>query len=160
MRLVFDEISPITGRKTVLVEADETMQDHVKLCMETGYQTCVRKWVEGSETLAEHETKVPDIVLRRRFVEEGTNNVWFLSVLFCQNVVLTPVDHGDGYQWAVIPLKPVTEDTDLSSVTVLTLMVDDQPVMKYLDTTAALPFAPDQFETALNSYYTQATQPV
>ena len=39
MKLEFDEISPFSNKKTVLVEADEQTNVESRICLSTGYTT-------------------------------------------------------------------------------------------------------------------------
>lgn len=107
MRLNYDAISPITGRKTVLVEFDEQSGQEVLLCMETGYQTYTN-WIQGSEELEAFEEKSPDCVLETCFVEPENKQVWYKTTMFRAGKILYP----DGEVWKVATFKPFQENTD------------------------------------------------
>lgn len=70
----YDEISPITGNKSVVAV------DGMKLCLESGYSLC--EWNDG------FEEKIPDFIRNSVFVN-GTDK-WFKLIQFSQNSVLFP----------------------------------------------------------------------
>lgn len=102
MRLIYDRISPITGKMTVLDEWDEQNDVMMSLDMDSGYQT-YDVWIEGSSELERYEETSPDIILDSRFVEPISRQVWFKSTLFGRGLVLYP----DAEKWKVGHFKPI-----------------------------------------------------
>ena len=54
MKIDYDEISPITGNKCVIVEADENTNIESRICMESGYSTA-DTLKQGSNTIEKYE---------------------------------------------------------------------------------------------------------
>lgn len=102
MRLNYDELSPITGTMSVLVEHEDGVT--MKMCMESGYQT-YNSWKIGSEELTAFESSSPDIILDSKFVDEKKGQVWYKTAIFSKGFVLYP----DGELWKVGKFKEFVE---------------------------------------------------
>lgn len=151
MKLTYDEISPITGNRTVLVEEEEFSGDNVKLCMETGYQTYQFNWrVENEEIIANLENQFPYNVVDSKFIDPG-GNVWYKSFLISPNVLLYPdektwkvaflveLDPGDG-----VPIQVPTSENTFAT--------------KYLDEANSSTFEETKFEDALFEFQRRITE--
>lgn len=86
MKLTFDYINPMTGKKTVLLEGDRMM------CVETGYHTH-RGWNEMDQLDCSFYESSPDPVRNSRFVDD-TGQIWYLITLFTDSNVLQPIEGG------------------------------------------------------------------
>jgi hypothetical protein len=142
MRLLYDEISPITGNKSVLVEHDQFSGDDVKLCMESGYQTYFTSWkITNEELIADLENQFPYDVVKSKFIDSG-GNVWFKSFLISPNVLLYPDDNS----WCVANLI----DLDPGSGIAIPIPISpDTIINRYLDESNTSIFGQFNFEDAL-----------
>ena len=57
LKLEYDDISPFTGNKCVLIEADEKTGTESRICMESGYTTMDR-FVVGSRAIEAYEKMI------------------------------------------------------------------------------------------------------
>lgn len=97
MKLTYDYINPITGKKTVLLEGDRMM------CVETGYHT-FKGWNEMDQLHVPFENASPDEVVQSKFVDD-LGQVWFKITLFTDTIVLQPMKGG----WEVNQFRDLKE---------------------------------------------------
>ena len=149
MKLTLDEISPITGRCTVMVEEDPFIGDTVKMCMESGYQTYVGSWkVENEEVIANIENQFPECVVDSKYIDDN-GNIWYRSFLISPNVILYPD-------------REISDDGFLKFVWKVTTLTTFDPgagrvfevgnETKYLDEVNAMIFNENEFEDALYGF--------
>ena len=74
--LDYDSVSPITGNKCVIEEANEHDNTVSYLCMESGYTT-TEFLKNDTDKLKEYEASLTQLMLDCKFVDEETGNVWF-----------------------------------------------------------------------------------
>lgn len=138
MKFDYDEISPITKNKCVLVEmiGSELTQ---KICMESGYNTTTYNQ-EQNENFELMETNMPDILVDKKVVDDLGYH-WYLSILNTPNGCLTPIPDSEtesGYKWMVCGY-------------VNTLEVDDEgKAIRRLDVENAEYFLPNEFPDAID----------
>jgi len=114
MQAKFDEISPITGNLSVMVEPykhEDTEKVTVnKICMESGFMH-YSDWIEGSEELEAQEVKLPKVTVANRKV--FNKEVWYPSYFPTHKAVLFNVatEGDEGFRWAVASIKPIPEDS-------------------------------------------------
>jgi hypothetical protein len=151
MRLTYDEISPLTGNRTVLIEEDAFSGDIVKLCMETGYQTYENSWkAENEEIVANLENQFPYQVVDSKFIDEG-GNIWYKCFLISPNVLLYPDEH----QWRVSNLIELDPG---NGVPIQVPHAPGQMVTKYLDESNSSIFEKTKFEDALFEFQKRITE--
>lgn len=149
---MFDELSPFTGKRRVLVEADPDKFDNVKLCMDTGYHTYERSWKDGSDVIPLVEANMTANVLKTKVVYDG--NVWYCMYLVNPFLVLTPEyktdDIGEERVWALYSLKGANPEAD---EIVMEIDIEDG-VKQYrtFDTSTRVEFPYNKFEQAMDQY--------
>jgi len=89
MKLLYDYINPMTGKKTVLLEGDRMM------CVETGIHTH-RGWNEKDRGHLPFEKYCSDPTYVSKFVDD-LGQVWYKITLFTDSIVLQPT-LGDGWE--------------------------------------------------------------
>lgn len=102
MKLDYDYINPITGKKTVIMEGDRM------LCVETGYHT-FKGWNEvdkGDEIFFDIS---PEPVRNSRFVDE-TGQIWYKIILFTDSIILQPTLY-DG--WEVNQFRDLKDNEEI-----------------------------------------------
>ena len=63
MKLEYDEISPLTGQKTVVVEADEQTNIESYICMESGYTTTDKLKIDSKE-VEQYESTITELMIK------------------------------------------------------------------------------------------------
>lgn len=136
MKFDYDEISPITGNKCVLVE-DIGSGVEQKICMESGYMT-MSIYHESNDQFEVLENNIPDMIVAKKVVDDLGFN-WYLTVLNTEQGCLTPIpseDDPNGFKWMV-------------SQYIDTLEVDENgSAKKRLDVENAEVVSSDKFEYA------------
>lgn len=114
----FDEISPITGQLTVLVE------DSYRLDLSTGFQNMRDEWVESKpEILEAVEQQMPDYIKKFKFTD-STSNVWYPMLAFKHSGVLFPIADPQGaFNWAVSKVEKLRDKEDINTHFVINLPV-------------------------------------
>ena len=105
MKLEYDEESPFTGKKSVLVEADETTNIESKICMDTGYTTR-DYWKIGSDAVEQYTEQITQLMQDTKFEDHLSGQVWFLSSMITPHAMLYP--HGineHNWKWQVAPVQ-------------------------------------------------------
>ena len=141
MKLTYDEISPITGNKTVLIEYDD-LHGTTKLCMESGYQH-LERYVDGSQVCDDFELTCPQIIKQSKFVD-GKNKVWYKLIIVTPTLILLPT----ATQWKIVGLRKMNVDEDITNSEVTLVSGDEVTV---LDTMTELVF--DKFQDAIDNFY-------
>lgn len=150
MKLEYDEISPITGNKCVIVEGDETKGSVSYMCMESGYTTASHLKV-GSTYVDEYESNITDLMRDAKFEEEGTGLVWYpafiqtpIAILYCSG------DSVDQMHWEVSSVVTIDgEERKKFPVP----GKDGEYFTTRLDVENAKIYSKEDFETALDEFY-------
>jgi len=77
IKLEYDEISPLTGRKCVVVEADEETNIESYICMESGYTTSDNLKIESTETLHDYEQTITELMKAVKFEDKERGLFWY-----------------------------------------------------------------------------------
>ena len=80
MNLDYDSISPITGNKCVIVEADENTNINSYMCMESGYTT-TENFKVNSQIVKDYEKTITQLMKDIKFVDKKQKLVWYPSFL-------------------------------------------------------------------------------
>ena len=100
MKLDYDDISPITKNKCVVVEADPGANIQSYLCMESGYTT-TDQLVNDSDYLEKHEEQLTELMLDAKYVDEQTNLVWYPTFMQMPGGMLYPDGTANELTWKV-----------------------------------------------------------
>ena len=76
MNLEYDEISPITNNKCVLVEADENTNIESRICMESGYTTNERLKID-SDDIVDYESTITEFMCAKKYIDDELGCVWY-----------------------------------------------------------------------------------
>ena len=104
MKLEFDEVSPFSKEKTVLVEADERTNVESRICLSSGYTTC-DKWISGTEVVMEYESQITELMRDTKFEDTELGTVWYLSTMQTPAAILYPAGTTDTWTWQVAPVE-------------------------------------------------------
>lgn len=98
-----DEISPITGNKSVVVDQDPATGLISKLCLESGYTTN-SFLIDGSKTMQDLETQLPKIARDLKVVDQ-LGWVWIPMMQNTEKAVIYPFGTKEEWVWQVSPLS-------------------------------------------------------
>lgn len=114
MRTIFDKISPATGKRSVLIERDELMDDNLEVCMETGYQTYTKAFEAKGPHINDVEKVLPDTIVNSRLSD--SDNFWYKLPIPVGEYMIHPnlrENHDIHSSWYVSKLveEPPTKDS-------------------------------------------------
>jgi hypothetical protein len=105
----YDEISPITGRLTVLVETDEITGRKSRLCMESGY-TSYDGFIVDSEPYEVFKKTTPQL-LQDLVKIDDENRVWFPITMHTPYGIFFPDGTTvDNWVWRIALIIPIPEE--------------------------------------------------
>jgi hypothetical protein len=106
----YDEISPITGNKCVIIEVDESSKTISYVCMESGYVSNSMFEFESPAQLQYHDT-ISQLMRDLSKVDEERNLVWYpafmqtpAGMLYVAGDTLTDA------HWEVAPVIPISDE--------------------------------------------------
>ena len=108
MKLEYDSISPITGNKCVLIEADVQTNSESFLCMESGF-TSHEKLIEGSEFQKKYEERLTDLMLACKTLDDD-NKAWYPTFMQLPGGMLYAEGFPDKWYWKVAKVLPLNEE--------------------------------------------------
>ncbi len=148
--LDYDEISPITGNKCVVVEADEKIGVESRLCMESGYTT-TEFLKNDTDKLKEYEASLTQLMLDCKFVDEETGYVWFPTFMQMPGGMLYPAgDTPTDLSWKVAKVVPIIGEERLKYPIPGR---ENEYYTSKLDVDNATTYDKSDFESALNELY-------
>ena len=112
MKIDYDEISPITGNKCVVVEADEKANIQSYLCMESGYTTTDQLTKEGPY-IEKHEDNLTELMLDAKYEDSETGLVWYPTFMQMPGGMLYPDGTVSDIKWKVAKVVPIIGDERL-----------------------------------------------
>jgi hypothetical protein len=112
MNIDFDEISPITGNKCVVVEAEPDNNVISYLCMESGYTT-TDQLVKDGPYIEKHEEQLTELMLDAKHDDEETGLVWYPTFMQMPGGMLYPDGTPDAIEWKVAKVVPIFGDERL-----------------------------------------------
>jgi hypothetical protein len=149
LKAEYDEISPITGRKTVLVEIDPVTNTKSRLCMESGYTTN-DVMMSGSEAHERFNASVPQLMQDLVKIDDE-NRVWFPITVYTNEGIFFPDGTSvDNWVWKIALIIPIPEEE-----------MEQYPVpgkegeffASRLDIENSMWFQNDQFDIAFGKFY-------
>ncbi len=112
MNIDFDEISPITGNKCVVVEAEPDNNVISYLCMESGYTT-TDQLVKDGAYIETHEQQLTELMLDSKHEDKETGLVWYPTFMQMPGGMLYPDGTPDAIEWKVAKVVPIFGDERL-----------------------------------------------
>ena len=76
MKIEYDEISPITGNKCVLIEADENTNIESRICMESGYTTNERLKIDSVD-ITKYESTITEYMRTMKYTDDELGCIWY-----------------------------------------------------------------------------------
>ena len=147
--LDYDSISPITGNKCVVEEANEHDNTVSYLCMESGFSSH-EKLIEGSEFQPKFENALTELMINCKVVDDE-NRVWYPTfmqmpggMLYCEG------KSPQSWNWKVAKIIPIIGDERLNYPV---LGKENEYHTSRLDVENALTYDKNNFADALNELY-------
>ena len=106
MNVDYDEISPMTGNKCVVVEADPDANIQSYLCMESGYTT-TDQLVKDSSYVDSHEENLTELMISCKHEDELTNLIWYPTFMQMPGGMLYPDGTVESLKWKVARVIPI-----------------------------------------------------
>jgi hypothetical protein len=98
------EISPITGKSSVLVEKVDGKVS--KICMDSGYMTNEDFAFENTEKLEKYEDSMPQLIIDNKYKDDDLEQYWYLtSIQFRTGMIYPQPCRHDKYEWAFSPVQ-------------------------------------------------------
>ena len=150
MNLDYDSISPITGNKCVIVEADENTNINSYMCMESGYTT-TENFKVNSQIVKDYEKTITQLMKDIKFVDKKQKLVWYPSFLHIPGAgMLYCSGTKNNIKWEVAPVIPIIGEERLKYP--IPNKKDEYYTSK-LDTENSRKFDKDEFSDALDEFY-------
>ena len=84
----YDEISPITGNRTVLIEADPNTSIESRICMESGYTTSEKLKIGSQESIDYENAGLTQFMRDMKYNDESLGTVWYPAFIQMQGTML------------------------------------------------------------------------
>lgn len=163
-KMDYDEMSPISGKRTVFVEWDEGLNDNFKLCMETGYHTYYNTWrTSNSEFITSLEKSMSNAAKNSKVVvytSDGDKVIWYPFSTFNREAALYPeLDKLNQLKWRISKLKRASNVDEVGdTVYKYPDFVNDTPVLILYIPASDTPdyeFSANEFEEAFEIFQTE-----
>ena len=149
MKLEYDDISPLTGNKCVLIEADTVSNTESFICMESGFTTH-EKLINESEFQSHYEANCTELMVACKMIDDK-NRAWYPTfmqlpggMLYCEG------ESAANWNWKVAKVIPLLGDERLKYPVI---GKENQYHTARLDVDNAKIFEKDDFQTALDELY-------
>lgn len=152
MKLDFDAISPISGKKSVFENYDSVTGTILALCMESGYHTIKPLWKYGTDAVNSIESHIPKEYSNVKFIDDE-NYVWYPYMVINSKAmaILKPNIEGKNIEWAVAELT--TTDDGSAPIVIRSPMQVDTKSIFYEKPDSVKVFSKECFGEALDHYY-------
>ena len=154
----YDEISPVTGNRSVLIEADPNTGVESRICMESGYTTTDKLKI-GSQEATEYESAgLTQFMRAMKYEDNSLGTVWYPafiqmqgSMLYCERLN----ESSNTLIWKVAKVVDIMGEERLKYPIV---GKENEYYTSRLDVENALTFEKFQFKAALDQCYTYAKE--
>ena len=149
MKLEYDGISPITGNKCVLEEANSHDGSVSYLCMESGL-TSHENLIDDSEFQTKYESQLTELMISCKYVDENSR-AWYPTFMQLPGGMLyAEGESPTSWEWKVATIIPIWGDERLNYPIP---GQDEKYYTSRLDVENAKTYNKDDFETALTELY-------
>jgi len=112
MNIEYDEISPITGNKCVLVEADENTNIESRICMESGYTTNGRLKIDHDD-IAKYELTITEFMRAKKHIDNELGCIWYPTFINIPNGMVYCESDNDTLVWKTAPVVEMSKEERL-----------------------------------------------
>ena len=153
----YDEISPITNNRSVLIEPDPNTGIDSRICMESGYTTTDRLIIGSQPTLDYEAAGLSEFMKSMKYEDELLGTTWYPAFIQMQNTMLyceRKTETSNEIIWKVAKVVNIIGDDRLQFPVP---GKDGEYYTSRLDVENALTFEKFQFKAALDQCYSYAT---
>ena len=154
MNLDYDEISPITGNKCVLIEADENTNIESRICMESGYTTSERLKID-SDHIAEYEQTITEFMRDTKYIDNKLGCVWYPTFINLPGGMVYCEEKNNDLVWKTASVVELNEEERLQYPIP---GKDGEYFTSRLDVDNAKTYGKYEFQTALDELYSIAKE--
>jgi len=101
------EISPFTGKKSVILEITPTGLE-TRICMDTGYTTNSNYKIDG-ENIDEIESSTSKLIKELRFTDVLLKQYWYLTTAMFSTGMIYPEGTPEEWSWVYAPIVDIAE---------------------------------------------------
>ena len=155
MKLEYDEVSPFTGNKCVLIEADPSTNVESRICMESGYTTSDKFQITNDGTnsdIERYETMIPQLYKDTKYIDHTLGQVWYLSTLrTALGCLYADGTTKDDFVWKLAEVKELTTEERKQ------YPVEGKPDEYHthiIDVDNATEYEKSNFKAAIDEFYT------
>tara|TARA_R110002012_G_scaffold272708_2_gene458338 strand:- start:224 stop:703 length:480 start_codon:yes stop_codon:yes gene_type:complete len=112
MDIQYDEISPITGNKCVLIEADENTNIESRICMESGYTTNERLKIDCDD-IAKYELTITEYMRTMKYVDNDLGCIWYPTFINMPNGMVYCESNNDIFVWKAAAVIEMDKEEQL-----------------------------------------------
>jgi|5B_taG_2_1085324.scaffolds.fasta_scaffold04673_5 hypothetical protein len=103
----FDEVSPITDNKCVVVEADPKTNIQSYMCMESGYTTTDSMTID-SDVVKNFESKLTGLMKDAKFIDTERNLIWYPAFMSVSSTMLYCIGNSpESLKYQVAKVVPI-----------------------------------------------------
>ena len=154
----YDEISPITGNRTVLIEADPNTAIESRICMESGYTT-TETFKIGSQAVTDYETAgLTQFMRDMKYIDESLGTVWYPAFIQMQGTMLYCERLENSSNTLIWKVARVVEIIGEERLKYPIPGKENEYYTSRLDVENALTFDKFQFKAALDQCYAYAKE--
>ena len=112
MKLDYDSVSPITGNKCVVEEANPHNNSVSYLCMESGF-TSNEELIEGTQFQEKYEMHLTELMLSCKIIDDD-NRAWYPTFMQLPGAMLYAEGQSSiNWNWKVAQIVPIIGDERL-----------------------------------------------
>ena len=152
LKLDYDEISPITNNKCVIVEGESASGEEHRMCMESGYVTRTSLGM-NTPAIEKYELACSELMIKLRLIDNNLGTVWYPTFLQMPGIIMYVEGKGKSpsdYNWSIAKIVPIVGEERLKYPIV---GKEDEYHTTRLDVDNAVKYSGYDFETALESFY-------
>ena len=152
----YDEISPITGNRSVLIEADPDTGVESRICMESGYTTTDRLAIGSQEAVDYENAGLTQFMRDMKHVDNELGTIWYPAFIQMQGAMLyceREQDSINTIEWKVAQVVGIHGNDRIKYPVP---GKENEYYTSRLDVENALTFEKFQFKAALDQCYTYA----
>ena len=155
MNIEYDDISPITGNKCVVIEADEKTGIESRMCMESGYTTSDTFKID-SDNIEQYESGITEFMRDRKYIDNELNQIWYpvfmqiaTGMLYCEG------NANNELEWKVAKVVDIIGEEKLKYPIP---GKSDEYYASRLDVENSITYSKYNFSLALNDLYSVAKE--
>ena len=107
MKVDTTEISPFTGKKSVVVEEYNNVE--TRICMDTGFTTN-SEYKTDSDKIEEFESTTSELIRNLRYTDEELGQYWYPTTVMFTNGIIYPEGGLTDWMWVYAHIVELTEE--------------------------------------------------